>query len=166
MATKDNKKATDDEKNKITVEAAKEPAMMGVKDINCTVRYPERFHDIYVEEETFTYKMVRNKHTEMLYEHACQFAQHDGFEVIDEKGKVFKPLRELRDQMGEITNQLDPDEVVANLEELTNDALADRANAMGGSFARTHAKVKIIDFIANENLKRRAKGSDEREFEV
>jgi len=107
-----------------------------------------RKHEIKVGDRFFTHAFSRNKPTPMPQSHALKFLGIQDIEVRDEKDQVIR-LKQVEDVEGKPGIVLGPGQVVADLAELTREALMARAEgrpnheALGGS----PTKNELVAFL-------------------
>ena len=83
---------------------------------------------------------------------ALKLSRIDGFEVKDTKGLIVIPQQvEEETSLGEVIS-LASDQVIANLSELTKEALILRANEVGGTFKGNTPKETLIQFLVDYNV--------------
>lgn len=109
-------------------------------------------HAVRIDDTRYPYEFEGDKFTEMKDdEHGRRFAAADpAFIVIDEKGGRVMPKKA---ESGEGQFVLQPGEVVAHLEELTNAALAERARRINGGekFNQSTKKADLVAFLIENN---------------
>ena len=131
-----------------------------VMDTTATVVHPERIHEIVIDGKVISYTFKAQERTKMPFAHAMKFLKHDWMEVTDENGRPYKaaPGVEL-DAAGMPTITLPPDQVIANLNELTKEALRIRVHAEPGGekFTKRVSIDKLIAFL----IESRGAGTDE-----
>lgn len=99
-----------------------------------------------------SYSLNCDTPTTMPLDHAMQFLKEPAFTVTDENGEVIKPLPVHKDGgIGSLV--LKQDEVIANLSELSREALYKRCKALPGADAITDkSKAQTyIDFLIAKN---------------
>lgn len=107
-----------------------------------------------------TYKLVFDEFTQMPEHHARTFLRDEAFEVVDEHGSRVRPLSE--DALLRVAPAaLAPQMVIANLDELTAEALATRAAVKPGGSRYTSVTPReiLIKFLidaeaAAQNMRR------------
>lgn len=132
---------------------SKTPETLNVQDMNCSAQYPVRVHEIIVDGETHRVEMKYSKKTQLPYALAMKFLIDKSFHVTDETGKRIRPTAKTPDGKA---MQLEDNQVVAYLDELTQGALAERAAAAPGGemFKGNSKKDEMIEFlIANRQNK-------------
>lgn len=95
-----------------------------------------------------TYKLYFNEFTAMPEHHARTFLRDEAFEVLDEHGQRVRPLSE--DAMLRVAPAaLAPQMVIANLDELTSEALVTRASIKPGGSRYTSVTPReiLINFL-------------------
>ena len=122
-------------------------AMFGVVDpSSIDPNAPPRRHQILVDGGLVTYEFSPGVPTRMPEAHAMKFLA-SGFPVVDEKDRSVKGFR--KSEPDGSVPALAPDEVIASLDELTQEALLVRAQAAPGgeAFKRGAKKSDLIDFL-------------------
>lgn len=119
--------------------------MFEVIDSSCTASQPSRIHDMVIEGRVKQVVFQYGAKTMLPYAEAMKF-QKEGFEVQDEKGVVVQRAPETP---METAIKLKADEVIANLSELSADALYARAVALpdGEKFKPKSSKESMIAFL-------------------
>lgn len=83
---------------------------------------------------------------------AIKISRIEGFEVKDKRGMIIVPQQiDEETNLGEVVS-LASDQVIANLSELTKEALIMRANEVGGTFKANTPKETLIQFIIDYNV--------------
>jgi len=133
--------------------------MFSVLDLTATQDNPVREHVILVNglQKKCVFKF--GEKLELEQPEALKFSGNDGFIVYDEQGNVFTQVKEVS-QGAEIGQKLAPDQVLANLTELSREALLNRAAVLPGGevFMAKGAKPRletVIEFITQHNKKTR-----------
>jgi len=124
--------------------------MWKVIDKNTKMGEPARFHDCVVDGRIVSYGFEANKGTEMLEAHARKFVPNDSFEVTDDTGRIVTAsIPVLKGFSADRESILEDDECVAKFDELTVDALYERAAPLpGGEKIKKNAKKDdLIDFL-------------------
>lgn len=121
---------------------------MKVRDILGSEAHIARTHvlrDNTGREHTFVFPP--GTHVEVPYEIALRLIPIDGFEVLDAKTGRRIVVDQARGQLTKL--DLKPDEVIANLEELTRDSLMVRARNLpgGDKLGQGSAKSDLVAFI-------------------
>ena len=80
------------------------------------------------------------------YRYAIQFARIPEFEVLDNHGRRIRAVEQTPRVRG---IQLNNNEVIAELDELTTQSLMERANKAGGSFKGNASRASLITFLSN-----------------
>ena len=131
-----------------------------VYDLNATAidrdgKPVARSHDVIIgrdgdDVQIKTYHLSSQKGTKMPLDHAMKFL-HPGFRVVDGDGVVIKPV-EKRERIV-APQQLRPDELVAGVEELSDESLFKRAKVLPLSDGITleSSRQEMIDFIVSTN---------------
>jgi len=102
----------------------------------CTPRFPERTHEVVTDLEhemtlSYTFKREDGAKLRMPKEHAVTFLKvPGGFDVYDENNDKVDPTPKGADDNGK-ARTLKTSEVIANLSELTAEALLIRCNQVG-----------------------------------
>jgi hypothetical protein len=115
-----------------------------------------RAHDVVLNDGTVKNYAFPNESTfiPVPTEVAMKLSKIPGFEVKDTRGLVVVP-QQIEEQTGlnEIVS-LSSDQVIANLNELTKEALIVRANApeLGGKFKNNASKESLVQFLTDYNL--------------
>lgn len=129
--------------------------MLQVTDTNANAAYPLRKHDVLNDDGSVTtYEFCYGAATKMPLHHGMKFLVDDAFIVTDEKGHRIDP-RPKRAQEQEAALALKPGQVVADLEELTVDALFVRCQMLPGSegMKKNTKKGDMIEFLLQSNGK-------------
>lgn len=137
-----------------------EPEILYVEDTNCTPRHEVRTHEIVIDDYP---KPVTFKYREKVmlpYAEAMKFTVDGAFRVTDEDGKVYEPVKKPRDTSVPVA--LAANEVVAELHELTQEALLRRAAIKPGGekLSKSTKKDTIIDFLQAAYAVERTPGRD------
>lgn len=124
---------------------------MHVIDMTALPGQDDREHQILVDGVARTFKFKAGKPTALPPEIAVKFLKTDTFKLTDEKGTVL-PWRGVPRQPDELQAGekliLKPEEVVANLDELHDDALWLRvAQLPGGEKANREDRDAMISYI-------------------
>ncbi len=130
-----------------------------VMDKTANAVCPERIHEIIVNGKVVSYTFKALERTKMPFAHAMKYLKHDFMEVTDEGGRPYKAAPGVAvDAAGMATTMLPPDQVIANLDELTVGALTIRVNAEPGGekFNKRSGRDKLIAFL----VEARGPGSD------
>lgn len=136
-----------------TVAAKVDMASLGfVVDLNAPSDKP-REHQIIIgkapngEMKLKTYKLGSDTPTPMPIEHAMKFLVDKSFVVTDGAGKRIEPV--IKREGGTGGFKLAPNEIIADLSELTKEALQKRAMIMPGSeeLKASASKDTLIEFI-------------------
>lgn len=155
----------EDEKTKEAQPAAKAKAerLYEVIDSSCTNAHPLRVHDTMIDGKVKQVKFQYGEKTWMTFAEAMKF-QKDGFEIRDEDGIV---IQRAPDTNTDDLMKLGADKVIANLNELTNEALYARCVALpeGEKFKPTSAKKLMTAFLADA-AKNKIKGSEPKESDA
>ena len=135
-----------------------------VMDLGCSPKHPVRTHSIMNPDGSEAeYKLTRTEPVEMPYLHGVKFLRDPAFHVADAEGNRLTPTPQAPAGPGPI--QLEKDQVIARLDELTKHALAIRvAQAPGGHARKDAGKEDLIEFLANLGQKTSSKpavGPDE-----
>jgi len=94
---------------------------------------------------------------------AISLSRIPSFEVMDSRGLIVVPQQiEEQTNLGEVVS-LAADQVIANLSELTKEALVSRANDLGAGFKSNHAKEAVIKFIVDYNIQNPGSSADSEE---
>lgn len=134
---------------------ASPPKTLFVRD---TLSFPgqKRMHDVIVsmrngEPEIKVYGLSSDVGTEMPIEHALKFLKDKAFVVEDAKGNRIEPVP-VEKEGGIGNNFLKPDEVIANLSELTTTALFKRVKVTAGSEEITDkaSREEMIAFLVKK----------------
>lgn len=127
----------------------------GVKDKNANRikegKVLERVHEVL---PGITYALVFNEFRKMPEAHARVFLKDPSFEVVNAAGVVQKPLDPLT--LKRIApSRLPPDMVIANLDELTTEALFQRATvkAAGEELSSDTSREEMIALIKGEEIR-------------
>lgn len=109
------------------------------------------------------YPLFAHKATQMPEAHARVFLKDPAYIVRDENDEIV-PSLEATQMDREPPETLEPDMVVAKLDELTTDALLTRVSVLAGGAGFTHdtPREQLIDFITEaQTPKRPARGDDD-----
>lgn len=128
----------DDPKNKVK--------LYEVCDSSCTQAKPERIHDIIIDGQVKQVKFTYAQKTMLPFSEAMKFHSKEGFQVLDDKGIV---LQRVPETPLEAAIKLNPDQVIANLSELSSEALYARAVGLTGGekFRPNSSRGSIIEFL-------------------
>lgn len=99
--------------------------------------------------------------TEMPAAHAMKFLKAEGFIVQAKGGRTIRPVRDPLADVGAPGPQLEADECIANLGELTLPALLKRAGIMPGGeqFAGNSQRDDVVAFIVNARREKAARNA-------
>jgi hypothetical protein len=124
-----------------------------VTDTTCTPAYPTRTHDIMYQgrraQVTFNY----GNPLRLPIDVALKFLKDEAFVVTDEDGNQYDPTPKAPEAAG-AEFKLAPDEIVAKLDELTQEALYLRAKQLNGSdhIKKGTPKTELVAFLAAQRL--------------
>ena len=128
-----------------------------VMDTTANPHFPKRSHEIITGMDgdiaiTKSYEFTPHQRVEMPFEHAVKFLPHDAFIVTkDEEGKErFDPTPSKPSEGATI--KIAPNQVIANLSELTVDALVIRSNQVAGGekLRKQDGKDTLIAFLTEQ----------------
>lgn len=121
--------------------------MAQVRDLNA-IDAP-RTHDLTDQDGRVTaYTFHPRQHTAVPLTVATRWlVGNNGFEVLGPDGQVLKLVQQPQDAAGGRGLVLRPDQVIASLDELTQDALIARAAAKGGKFTKASGKKAVVEFL-------------------
>lgn len=122
-------------------------AMAQVKDLNAVT--DARRHDLMDADGKITaYDFMPGRYTEVPLALATRWLVGNiGFEVKGPDGQILKLVAQPQDAAGGRGMVLRPDQVIASLDELTQDALIARAAAKGGKFTKASGKKAVVEFL-------------------
>ena len=123
------------------------PETLFVEDLTAQSYDHPRVHTHIIGGHEKDFEFFKGKKNEMPFAHACRFLIDPAFVVRDADGNVFKPSPK-RISTTDITS-LRADQVIADIRELTNDALYLRAMKFPGgeSLNRSMAREEIVEFL-------------------
>lgn len=130
---------------------SKEPAMFQVTDSSATMHYPTRVHEIILNGKVERITFNHGEPTLLPFEKAAKF-QREGFTMLSEDGTE---LKRPSDTPPVVQLSIKSSEVVARLEELTQEALFLRASILigGEKFGKNSNKKDMIAFLIEHNEK-------------
>lgn len=101
--------------------------------------------------------------TQMAKSHAMKFLCDKKFKVYDEAGKLVNPIADVKTASANGGIILQPGQVVANVDELSDSALAARcAMTMGGHDIAEHGtREEMVDWLLSEPDRKRARTGDD-----
>lgn len=126
-----------------------------VTDTTCAPHFPKRTHDIMYEGRIAQVTFELGKPQPLPLDIAIKFLKDEAFQVIDPgTGKKYDPTPKQPEAAGGASFQLAPDEIVAKLDELTQEALYIRVKQFPGTeeFKKGTPKEKLISFLARAKL--------------
>lgn len=128
------------------------PRLFTVTDTSATSSNQKRVHDIFVDGKVKQVEFSYARATTMPFAEAMKF-QKEGFIVHDEEGLLVPRPSE---STVESIAQFGPDKVIADLGELTREALYSRAAVLSGGekFSPGSPKDTLIDFIKESASKK------------
>jgi len=127
----------------------RETGTLFVLDTTARPPCPVRAHDVLLDRASGvvrTYEFHHNEYLEMPADHAMRFITNDAFLVKkDPEGPRMRPIP----VRTEDSVRLQPDQCIANYDELTQGALLSRTKARAGSerFTKGTRKIDLIDFL-------------------
>ena len=136
-----------------------------VTDTTQTPRWPSRKHEIVVGGRILEIEFIFGKPTILPFSHAMKFLHIPSFECKHPDGTLIPPLPNIAEQSnsgGALLLRVS--QVVAELDELSEDSLVRRCNALSGGerMVITSGRNSMIQFLVNrETRKREAKTSKE-----
>ena len=149
--------------------AAPAERIVNVTDTTTTPRYHTRKHEIVVDEIIKEYTFKFGRATPMPFAHAMKFLHIPSFECRHPDGTLIPALPDVagRGNSGAPPALL-PDEVIAKLDELTEEALVRRCNAISGGeqMTVTSGKDSLVRFLVNKETRKQEAEASKREGEV
>ena len=124
-----------------------EIAMAQVKDLNALT--DARRHDLIEPDGSVkAYEFMPGRYTAVPLTVATRYlVGNSGFEVKGPDGQILKLVQQPQDAAGGRGLVLRPDQVIASLDELTQDALIARAAVLGGKFTKASGKKAVVEFL-------------------
>jgi len=110
-----------------------------------TRMYPKVEGQQQIPPETITYELWRDKRVPMPMEHAMKFLKEKAFHVFGSDGRRIEPITQI--DPSKPLSQLADHEVIANLNELSRDALFRRVKVIPGSEDISH-NAKADELVA------------------
>lgn len=142
--------------------------MVDVTDTTATPRYPKRIHEIVADgrivEHTFRFG---KEPTRMPYAHGMKFLHIPSFEVRHLDGTLIPPLPNLAEQ-GNGVLALRASQVIAELDELSEEALVRRCNAISGGerMLVSNGKDSLVRFLLNREIRKREAAASKEDAET
>jgi len=132
----------------VAPEAAQDPDIYNVTDTTAVPGGPPRVHTQIIDgiETNFTFK--HGEALAMPRAHAMKFARHREFIVRDAASKRVQPVHDVMKREVDV-KLLQPGQVIAEVRELTMDALLNRAQTLPGGerFGRNSQREDVMLFI-------------------
>lgn len=140
--------------------AAQDPAMWTVFDSNAKVldhstgQFKARVHEVRPGK---SYPLYSDRPTRMPESDARVFLRDESFKVMDAKGNQVLPLK-LQAMEREVPKRLEPEFVVAEVQELSTEALVTRAAMFpgGGQYNTETPRAALIRFLISAQRARDA----------
>ncbi|WP_341702622.1 hypothetical protein [Ferrovibrio sp.] len=128
--------------------ARQEPETMLVTDTTAVPSNPRRVHTVVINGMPIDYTFEAGKPVEMPAAHAMKFVRVPEFIVTTKEGRRLEPIANPITRHVSIQT-LDPGQVVAGLNELTNTALLHRAQVLNGGekYGANSSRDEVIAFI-------------------
>ncbi len=122
-------------------------SMWGVKDLNA--RVAPRVHEAA---PGVTYSLKADEFMPMPAAHAAAFLKDPAFMVVNADGEPVSTVASAAfDEAGKTRVELEPGQVIANIEELTVASLLARARAAGGdSFSEHTKRATLVAFLMGD----------------
>lgn len=142
------------------------PKNLLVNDQSATGSHPVRIHELMIDGIIRSYKFEYGKKTELPYEIGIKFMK-DGFDVYEPGSDVPMRAPAVTDTTSNI--RLAPDEVVARLDELTDDSLVLRVALKPGGeklAVGEFDREKTIAFLKGAMEKQQGKASEEENLDL
>lgn len=130
-----------------------------VTDSTATPGYPTRTHEIIVNGNNVQYEFQHGKSCEMPYAHGMKFLGIESFEVKHRDGTRIPTLPNVAERAnGQQPPKLRPDEVIAKFDELSEEALIRRSNAIPGGerFTGQSDRDALIGFLLDRGRNEQA----------
>ncbi|KKL65181.1 hypothetical protein LCGC14_2157560 [marine sediment metagenome] len=143
--------------------------LVAVTDTTCSPRYHTRKHEIIVDGRTLEYEFKFAHATPMPFSHAMKFLHIQSFECRHPDGTLIPPLPNLAEQSNSgAAPVLRPSQVIAELDELSDDALVRRCNAISGGeqMSVTSGKDSLVRFLLNRETRKQEAEASKREAAV
>lgn len=126
-----------------------------VTDTTCTPQFPSRTHHITYQGRPAQVTFEYGKALRLPFDAALKFLKEPAFIVIDPNtGEKFDPTPKAPEGVSSAALELAADEVIAKLDELTQEALFLRAKQLDGSdhLKKGTPKTELIAFLAAKRI--------------
>ena len=133
--------------------------LVDVTDTTATPRYPKRIHEIVVDGRVREYEFKFGETpTRMPFAHGMKFLHIPSFEVRHLDGTLIPPLPNFDEQGNSgAPPVLRPSQVIAELDELSEESLVRRCNAISGGerMMVENGQDSLVRFLLNREIRKR-----------